>query len=624
LPINDAFKHQVKSANPIESVVANYATLKRSGRNYVCCCPFHSEKTPSFHINVGEGFYKCFGCGESGDVFSFVMKVENLDFVESLRFLADRAGIPMPRWERTPSDERNSRERQRLLELNREARVFFYRQLRDSRQVLNYIKYTRRLSADTALKVYTLGYAPNGWCELTNHLRGAGYSDEDIVKAGLAKTNQRGVLVDFFRNRLMVPILDGRGNTVAFGGRIVEDGIPAPKYLNSPDTPVFKKSEHLFSLNLAKKSIDSKHRTLLLAEGYMDVIALYQHGFHNAVASLGTSLTPEQVSTVKRYADEVILCYDSDDAGVNATNRAIALLLNGSDGKELKIRVLRMSGAKDPDEYVREYGTKEFQRLLDEATDAIDFQLEQVRSRLNLNTNSGKVELLKHSANILAQISDPSTRGVYVSSIARECNVEPSTFSLAVDGAVSNASAVAVRPTVRNAHSSYVPTPVRSYPPLAGSSNAPSTLGTINSYDDRADATVYEAERWTIAYLCTLSELIPDAKEALSYEDFRFDVHRNVFKALCEHAEAISSLDDLSVVHGDLSEEHFQALLHIRDQYGEMVTRDVGIEQARKGLQDCVKRLKEPRVSTVDGKVDLLQLKNKKLQEERLKHKNFT
>lgn len=615
---NDAFKHQVKSANPLESVIGNYVTLKRSGRNYVCCCPFHSEKTPSFHINVSEGFYKCFGCGESGDVFSFIMKMENLDFADALKFLAERVGIPIPKWEKGSTFEKNSNERNTLFELNREARIFFYNNLKDKPTVLNYIKFTRNISASTGLSTYCLGYASNNWCDLTNHLRSKGFSDTDILKSGLAKLSNRGILCDFFRDRLIIPIIDTRGNTIAFGGRILDvngKNTSAPKYLNSPDTPVFKKSEHLFSLNIAKKSINANNRTLILAEGYMDVIALYQGGFKNAVASLGTSLTPEQVNIIKRYADEVIICYDSDNAGINATNRAIALLLNGSTDKEIKIRVLQMTGAKDPDEYIKKYGSQEFQKLLDTSMDAIDFQLEQVRHKLNTNTNSGKVELLKHSANILAQINNNSTREVYVSSIAKECGIEPTTFNETVNSIVLNNNRLPIK---RN-YTSYKYAPIQEFPTMSNIN----TLSTINTTLDRSSVKTYEAERWIIAYISTIFELIPYAKESLEVENFQFNTHKSIFKALCEHVENLTDYNDISIVHSDLTEEYFNNLLEIYNYYKNII-QGIESQQAQWGLLDCIDRLKQPKVNSVDGKIDLLQLKNKKLQEERFKHKNIT
>jgi DNA primase len=576
----------------------------------MCCCPFHSEKTPSFHINVESEFYKCFGCGESGDVFSFIMKIENLSFIEALEYLAKRANIPIPERSRMAREDTHSQVRNTLLEINREAGRYFYKQLNTSKRAVEYIRGVRRLSANVALKTYYLGYAPEGWCDLTNHLRSSGFKDEDIVQAGLAKVNDKGVLYDFFRDRLMVPILDVRGNLIAFGGRALGDGVQ-PKYLNSPDTPVFKKSEQLFSLNLAKKHI-AKSRSIILAEGYMDVIALYQGGFCNAVASLGTSLTSEQVNVIKRYADEVIICYDSDNAGINATNRAIGLLLNASTDKDLKIRVLQVENAKDPDEYLKSFGSERFQLLLDNAVDAVDFQLEQVSSNLNVHTNSGKVELIKHSANILAQIPNDAIREVYVSSVARQCGIEPETFKETVNATIAKNSR---QPIARRHY------PENGYPHNVPNHPRHGTLNTINNDSDRVSVKVFEAERWIIAYISNFFDLIPLAQRHLCDDDFAFNSHKTMFKVLCDHADSLCDLQDVSIMHSDLSEEYFNNLVDICNYHKGLIP---DYDSAKWGLKDCIDRLQAPKVSVVDGKVDLRELKNRKLQEERLKHKNVT
>jgi DNA primase len=380
----------------------------------------------------------------------------------------------------------------------------------------------------------------------------------------------------------------------------------------------------------------------------MDVIALYQGGFTNAVASLGTSLTPEQVSLIKRYAEEVIICYDSDNAGINATNRAIGLLLNGSADKELKIRVLQLSGAKDPDEYIKRYGSDNFAKLLANASDAIEFQLEQVRSRLNLNTNSGKVELLKHSANILAQIPNSATREVYVSSVAKECNIEPNTLSETIKNIILKNNSAPIKRTFSGSQSQHhsintshgdIPHTNTSITTNNNINNNNTNISTtnsnnnttnskiprnlllnINNYDDRVNIKLFEAERLTIAYLVTIYDLIPYAKDSLEVSNFNFNTHRAIFQTLCDHSETLSSLNDISIVHEDLTEEYFNNLLEIYNRYKLIID----YQNAQWGLMDCIDKLKEPDIPTVDGKKDLHQIRNKKLLEEKLKHKNVT
>lgn len=608
MPINDDFKHQVKSANPLESVIGEYVTLKRSGRNYVCCCPFHSEKTPSFYINVEDGFYKCFGCGESGDVFSFIMKRENLDFIDALKFLAERAGIPMPKWDKSLKSEKNSQERNMILNINREARLYFYKNLLSSKIAIQHIKFKRNLSANTALRVYNMGFASEGYLTLVGYLRQLGFNDMDIAKSGLAHMNSSGVIYDFFRTRLMIPIIDIRGNVIAFGGRTLDNS--TPKYLNSPDTPVFKKSEQLFSLNIAKKHT-SQNRSIILAEGYMDVIALYEAGFKNAVASLGTSLTPEQVSIIKRYADEVIICYDNDSAGIKATDRAISLFLNSSADKELKVKVLQVKGAKDPDEYIRAFGKDKFQLLLDDSVDAIDFQLNQARTDLNLNTNSGKIEMLKRSANILAQIQNVSSREVYVSSVARECNIETNTFLETVDSVINKNNKVHAKRVYNN--NRFFNTPIK---------NSTNNNGYINTFDTTSQAKIFNSEREIIAYISTFYDLIPYAMESLSVDNFKSDRHKYIFKAICDHAETLIDLNDKSIIHGDLNEDDFEYFLNLCENYKNII---VEYDMAQKGLQDCIKNLLDSSITfnndSENKLLDLHKLKNKKLQEQ--KHKTL-
>ena len=491
-----------------------------------------------------------------------------------------------------------------MLNINREARLYFYKNLLSSKEAMKHIKFKRNLSADTALRVYNMGFADDGYLTLVGYLRQLGFNDVDIVKAGLAHINSAGVMYDFFRTRLMIPIIDTRGNVIAFGGRTLDNS--TPKYLNSPDTPIFKKSEQLFSLNIAKKNI-AKDRSMILAEGYMDVIALYEAGFKNAVASLGTSLTPEQVSIIKRYADEVIICYDNDSAGIKATDRAISLFLNSSGDKELKVKVLQVKGAKDPDEYIRAFGKDKFQLLLNGSVDAIEFQLNQARTDLNLNTNSGRIEMLKRSANILAQIQNVSSREVYVSSVARECNIETNTFLETVDSVINKNSKVHAKRVYNN--SELLNVPIRN-------------SGYINTFDTTSQAKIFNSEREIIAYISTFYDLIPYAMESLSVDNFQSDRHKHIFKAICDHAETLMDLNDKSIVHGDLNEDDFEYFLNLCENYKNII---VEYDMAQKGLQDCIKNLLDSSITFNNDNenklLDLHKLKNKKLQEQ--KHKTL-
>lgn len=409
----DQFIQELKQNNPIDSVMSSYAVLKRQGRNSVCLCPFHSEKSPSCVVYGDSNSFYCFGCGAGGDVITFVMKIENLDYVEALKFLADRAGMAMP------EDGQNSegmRLKARILEMNRLAARFFYDTLTRSPKGEKGRRYfaERQLSPTTITK-YGLGYAPNEWQELESYMRSKGFGEDELVLANLCDRGKNGRLYDRFRDRVMFPIIDLRGSVIAFGGRVIDGN--GPKYLNSSDTPVFKKSRNLFSMNFAKKSGEER---LILAEGYMDVIAVNQAGFENVVATLGTALTQEQAQLMARYAKEVIIAYDSDGPGQNATHKAINLLSEVG----LRTKIIHMKGAKDPDEYIKEFGALRFKQLLDNSGGAVEFELEKCREGLDTNTDEGKIEYLKRCVNILADIDSPIGREVYIGKLAEDTRIQ--------------------------------------------------------------------------------------------------------------------------------------------------------------------------------------------------------
>lgn len=422
--ITEDFLYELKQSSKIEAVMASYVNLKRAGHNYVCLCPFHSEKSPSCTVYPDNDSFYCFGCGAGGDVITFIRKIENLDYLEALKFLADRAGIRMP------EDAQNnelSRLKSRILEINRVTARFFYSQLTSKRgeKCLRYIS-SRSLTPDT-VKKYGLGFADDSWDSLKRHLNTQGYSDDELVSAGVCARSSSGRVYDVFRDRLMFPIIDLRGNVIAFGGRIMDGS--GPKYLNSGDTPVFKKSRNLFSLNFAK---NAKSERLILAEGYMDVIAVNQAGFENVVATLGTALTQEQARLMAQYAKEVIIAYDSDSAGQAATHKAINLLSEAG----VNTRIIQLEGAKDPDEYIKKFGAVRFKLLLDNSGGAIAFELARCREGLDTETDTGKVEFLKRAVKVLADISSPIERDVYIARVASENNISREIIRSQVDGSI--------------------------------------------------------------------------------------------------------------------------------------------------------------------------------------------
>ena len=512
----DQFILELKQNNPIDSVMSSYTSLKRAGRNNVCLCPFHSEKSPSCTVYLESQSFYCFGCGAGGDVITFIMKIENLDYVEAIKFLADRAGMTMP------DDAGNSqaaRIKSRILEINRTAAKYFYGILTRSPEGEKGRRYfaERQLSKETITK-YGLGYAPNDWYSLANYMRSKGYSEEELITANLCGRGRKGGIYDQFRDRVMFPIIDLRGNVIAFGGRVI-DG-EGPKYLNSADTPVFKKSRNLFSLNFAKKSDEKR---LILAEGYMDVISINQAGFENVVATLGTALTQEQARLMSQYADEIIIAYDSDGAGQNATHKAINLLSEVG----VKTRIIHMEGAKDPDEYIKKFGALRFKQLLDKSGGALEFELEKCRSGLDIATDEGRIEYLKRCVKLLADISSPIEREVYIGKLADENKVQKEMLLQQVNGVIKKRA---------GQEKSREWTEIRTFQ---------------NKLRTNPDAyrhpKEFKAETGIIAFLAAYPEEADYVSSRISPEHFVTDFNRNVYQKVLEKIKNSSFYDILSL-----------------------------------------------------------------------------
>lgn len=423
MPLPDSFLDELKARSDITEIVSGYVSLKRRGKNMVGLCPFHNEKTPSFNIYPENGSFYCFGCGTGGDVITFIRRIENLDYMEAVRFLAQRAGLNVPE---DQVDDGMARLRSRILEINRETARFYHRILmgEEGKAGLSYLT-GRGLSLRT-IRHFGLGFSPAGRFQLCDHLRGMGYSDEELITANVAFKSRSGRAMDRFNNRVMYPIIDLRGNVIAFGGRILTD--EKPKYINTNDTPVYHKSNGLFAMNFAKNTDSGQ---LILAEGYMDVISLHQAGFTQAIASLGTSLTTEQARLISRYAKEVVICYDSDSAGQKATARAIPILREAG----LLVRVMSVPDGKDPDEFIRSHGEEgrlRFQKLLDVCGNDVEYQLQKLKSQQNIQTESGRVQYLNAAAEVLAGIQNPIERDVYAGRLAEEAGVERSSVLLLI------------------------------------------------------------------------------------------------------------------------------------------------------------------------------------------------
>lgn len=416
MALGEEFLSELRMRTDIENLISSYVILKRRGKTLVGLCPFHNEKTPSFTVYPESQSFYCFGCGSGGDAVTFLRKIENLDYIDAVKALADKAGMTMPDeggYDKTISDKRR-----RILEANRAAARYFHSCLMapEGREALEYL--LRRGLTKKTIASFGLGFAPNSWHSLIDHMRSLGFTRQELVSANLANEsikNDRKNVYDNFRNRLMFPVIDIRGNVVAFGGRVLDDS--KPKYINTSDTLVYKKGQGIFALNLAKNG--NSDRKLILAEGYMDVIALHQAGFTNAVACLGTALTKEQAGIIARYADEVILSYDNDGAGQAAANRAIQIFSKTG----IKIRVLSLSGGKDPDEIIKNHGPERFRALLQGAANDTEYKILKARNKYDVSTDDGKVSFLNEATDVLSFISNSIEREVYASRLSGELNI---------------------------------------------------------------------------------------------------------------------------------------------------------------------------------------------------------
>ena len=424
----EAFLDELIARNPIEDVVSQYVNLKRSGSNLFGLCPFHGEKTPSFSVSPDKGIYYCFGCHKGGSVINFEMEIEGLSYPDAVRALAKRAGLEVPEDEQYQS---RSRQQERLWALHKEAARFFHSRLYAPIGA-NALQYAAgRGMPKSILTKFGIGYAPDSWTDLVDYLRSKNYTDLELRDSGLVTVSQQnGNLFDRFRDRLMFPIIDVRGNVIGFGGRIMNSSDKsAAKYLNSPEPLIFNKRKNLFALNLAKKS---KLGYLILVEGYMDAIALHQYGFDCAVASLGTALTEDGANLLSRYTEQVVLIYDGDEAGQNATQRAIPIL--EKDG--LQVKVLKMRDAKDPDEYLKKFGADRFRILLEESANRVEYQLNAILKKYDLRDDEQKVQYLQESAGLIGSLSSAVQREVYGGRVAEAAGISEDAMRLEVNRAL--------------------------------------------------------------------------------------------------------------------------------------------------------------------------------------------
>ncbi len=438
MALPQGFLQELKNRCSIEDIISAHVQLKRAGSNLVGCCPFHSERTPSFTVFLNNDNFYCFGCGAGGDVITFVMKMQNVDYITAVEYLAGRAGLQMP--EDSFSHEKKT-DRTRFFEMNKRAARFFHSSLiaPENKDALKYI--TDRGLTPQTIRSFGIGYADTSWDSLVGHLLSEGFTKEEIKEGFLAGVSQKnGRLFDMFRGRIIFPIFDLSGNVIAFGGRIVGDG--APKYLNSSDTPVFKKSRNLFALERAKNNPDS---SLILCEGYMDVVALHQAGFTNAVATLGTAITSEQARIMSRYASTVYISYDSDEAGQRAAKKAIDLLSEVG----VNVKVIRVENAKDPDEFIKKYGKAAFDKLLHKSDGHIDYTLANIEAKYSMAVPEEKLRYVQECCAMLAGVYSSVEREIYIQKISEKSGLSPDVIRSEVSKRHTRARRVAEKERVK-------------------------------------------------------------------------------------------------------------------------------------------------------------------------------
>ncbi len=567
-----SFLDELVQRNPIEDVVGQYVSLKRSGSNMFGLCPFHGEKTASFSVSPDKGIYYCFGCHKGGGAINFMMEIEGLSYPDAVRALAKRSGMEVPEDEQYQS---RYRQQERLWALSREAARFFVAQLYSPAGAEGLAYAQKRGMPKATLTKFGIGFAPNTWSALTDAMKAKGYTEEELKESGLVSVSQKnGRIYDRFRNRLMFPIIDVRGNVIGFGGRVMDNS--TPKYLNSPETLIFNKRKNLFGLNVAKKT---KLDYLILVEGYMDAIALHQYGFDCAVASLGTSLTEEHAVLLTRYTENVVLIYDGDEAGQRAAQRAIPMLEKAG----LHIKVLQLKDAKDPDEFLKKFGADKFKLLLEESSNRVEYQLNAIAKKYDIREDAQKVQFISEAAEFISTLPNAVQREVYGHRVAEAAKISYDALKIEVNKAFKRRMA---REKKRQEKINMAP------------AQALQPRSRTIRYDNMKSAM---AEETVIALVLREPALLDGIRELKS--------------------EAFSS-SLLGSVYGQLRARHEQglevSLAVLTDLSGEEMSHVTGISQRQQGpvnekaLADCVQTItREYRASQVDSEDDLMAMRNR-------------
>lgn len=572
--ISEEFIEELRMKNDIVSVVSPYVELKRRGRYYVGLCPFHNEKTPSFTVYPDTQSFYCFGCGAGGEIVNFTRRIENIDFIEAVKSLADKCGMAMPE---DGYDDSLIQKRKRIYDMNREAAKFYHEYLLSPKGKTGLDYYFSRGYTMQTIRRFGLGFAPDSWRELLEHLRNKGYSNQEVYEANLAKRSEKDGKVNYydnFRNKVIVPIIDVRGRVVAFGGRVLDDS--KPKYINTSDTLVYKKSLGVFGLNFAKIGNEDK---LIIVEGYMDVIALHQAGFTNTVAALGTAFTSEMAKLLSRYASEIVLCFDNDEAGREATERAMRVFSSAG----IKVKVIQMSGGKDPDEIIKKYGAEKFRSFITGAANDIEYKILEERKKYDLASSDGKLGFLKSVAVILAGTDDVIARDVYASKISAELSVSKDTLMAQI-----------AYHTKRRAREKQ-------------SEKFKAAVKTTSGANDKVNPQKKQFLRAANAEETLLSSLMrnPDfyrkIKDKISAEDFLTDFNRKLYEIIAEKIEGGFSVDLTSLGNSGLSIDEMDALKAIE-------MKSVSLSHTVKECEDCISVIKEEKEKAEQSKTPVSQL----------------
>ena len=560
---SDEFIAELRARTDIEELVGRYTEIRHRGsRTPTALCPFHAEKTPSFVIYRDNQSYYCFGCGNGGDAITFVKNIERLDYVEAVRFLCERAGMAMPT---DPVDDEYLRHKRRNYEANREAARFFCGCLKTeaAKPARDYLE-KRQLTAET-VKRFGLGYAPDTWDALTKYLKGKGFSEAELIAFNLARKARTGRAIDAFRDRLMFPIIDLRGNVIAFGGRVLGDGVP--KYLNTSDTAVYKKGQGIYALNFAKNNTDRK---LILCEGYMDVIAMHQAGFTNAVAALGTAFTSEQISLLSRYCDELFLSFDSDEAGQRATQRALRLLANAP----MKLRILELDGGKDPDEILKTKGKESMNALIRDAKNDTEYALSRAKAKYDISTDDGKLSYINEACDILASIPNAVERDIYISRVASETATRRDPLVSQVERARRSKTRRAERERFENEARA-----------AAGDDG-----GRIPNPERRAHLKACKAEETILASLLKTPEYLARFGGKLHADDFITQANRTLFEGISRRIRENRPLE-LSFFTEEASGEEVSLLSYL-------FTLSNKIAGTPQEFEDCIRTLAQEKLNS--------------------------